>query len=120
MSYAKFMLDEEALTMIRRMMVPVEVSDDTLNLSSIKEVGIGGQFLTQPKTIELCWNEFFIPEIMKRKNYLKWHDGGSRRIDEIASDNVHRRLSEYQKPDLDSAVASQLSEFVAKRKQEVM
>jgi trimethylamine--corrinoid protein Co-methyltransferase len=120
MSYAKFMLDEEALTMIRRMMVPVEVSDDTLNLSSIKEVGIGGQFLTQPKTIELCWNEFFIPEIMKRKNYLKWHDGGSRRIDEIASDNVHQRLSEYQKPDLDSAVASQLSEFVAKRKQEVM
>jgi trimethylamine--corrinoid protein Co-methyltransferase len=120
MSYAKFMLDEEALAMIRRMMVPVEVSDETLSLSSIKEVGIGRQFLTQPKTIELCWNEFFIPEIMKRKNYPKWHDGGSKRIDEIASDAVHRRLSEYQKSDFDSAVVSQLSEFVAKRQEEVM
>jgi trimethylamine--corrinoid protein Co-methyltransferase len=120
MSYAKFMLDEEALAMIRRMMVPVEVSDDTLSLSSIKEAGIGGQFLTQPKTIELCWKEFFIPEIMKRKNYPKWQDGGSKRIDEIALDIVHRRLSEYEKPDFDSAFASRLSEFVAKRKQEIM
>jgi trimethylamine--corrinoid protein Co-methyltransferase len=120
MSHAKFVLDEEALAMIRRMMVPVEVSDDTLNLGSIKEVGIGGQFLTQPKTIERCWDEFFIPEIMKRKNYLKWYDGGSKRIDEIAFEAVQRRLSEYQKPDLDSAVVSELSEFVAKRRKEAM
>jgi trimethylamine--corrinoid protein Co-methyltransferase len=120
MSYAKFILDEEALAMIRRMMVPVEVSDDTLSLDAIKEVGIGGLFLTQPKTIELCWNEFFIPEIMKRKNYPKWQDGGSQRIDEIASDVAQWRLSEYRKPDLDSSVASRLSEFVAQRKQEVM
>jgi trimethylamine--corrinoid protein Co-methyltransferase len=119
MSFEKFVLDEEALAMIRRMMVPIEVSDDTLSLSSIKDVGIGGQFLTQPKTIALCWNEFFIPEIMKRKNYPKWRNGGSKRIDEIAVEAVHRRLSEYQKPDFDSAVASQLSEFVAKRQQEV-
>jgi trimethylamine--corrinoid protein Co-methyltransferase len=120
MSHAKFVLDEEALAMIRRMMVPVEVSDDTLNLSSIKAVGIGGQFLTQPKTIERCWDEFFIPKIMKRKNYLKWYDGGSKRIDEIALEAVQRRLSEYQKPDLDSAVVSELSEFVAKRRKEAM
>ena len=120
MSFAKFMLDEEALAMIRRMMVPVEVSDDTLSLSSIEAVGIGGQFLTQPKTLELCWDEFFIPEMMKRKNYPKWQKGGSRRIDEIAAEAVRRRLSEYRKPDLDSAVVSQLSEFVTKRKQEVM
>ncbi|MGD2187303.1 MAG: trimethylamine methyltransferase family protein [Desulfobacterales bacterium] len=119
-SYAKFVLDEEALAMTRRMMVPVEVSDDTLSLTSIKEVNIGGQYLTQPKTIELCWNEFFIPEIMKRKNYPRWQGDGCKRIDEIASDAVDRRLSEYQKPDLDSAVASRLSEFVAKREQEIM
>ncbi|MGD9218358.1 MAG: trimethylamine methyltransferase family protein, partial [Desulfobacterales bacterium] len=120
MSYAKFMLDEEALAMIKRMMVPLEVSDDTLNLSAIEAVGIGGQFLTQPKTIELCWSEFFVPEVMKRKNYPKWQEGGSKRIDEIAADVVQRRLSEYRKPDFDSSVASRLSEFVAQRKQEVM
>jgi trimethylamine--corrinoid protein Co-methyltransferase len=120
MSYTKFMLDEEALAMIRRMMAPLEVSDDTLSLSSIKAVGIGGQFLTQPKTIERCWDEFFIPGMMKRKNYLKWHDGGSQRIDEIASGAVQRRLSEYQQPELDAAVVSQVSEFVAKRRKEAM
>jgi trimethylamine--corrinoid protein Co-methyltransferase len=120
MSYAKFVLDEEALAMIRRMLVPVEVSDDALGLQSIEAVGIGGQFLTQPKTIERCWSEFFIPGIMKRKNYLKWHDGGSPPIDEIASEAFQQRLSEYQKPELDSAVASQLAEFVAKRRKEAM
>jgi trimethylamine--corrinoid protein Co-methyltransferase len=116
MSYEKFILDEEALAMIRKMVSPVEVSDDTLSLSSIKDVGIGGQFLTQPKTIELCWSEFFIPEILQRKNYTKWQTGGSRRIDEIASEYVQRRLSEYRKPDCDPEIVSRLSEFVAKRK----
>jgi trimethylamine--corrinoid protein Co-methyltransferase len=120
MSYAKFLLDEEALAMIKRMMVPLEVSDSTLNLGAIKAVGIGGQFLTQPKTIELCWSEFFIPEIMKRRNYPKWQDDGSKRIDEIAADVALRRLSEYRKPDLDPSVASRLSEFVAQRRQAVM
>jgi trimethylamine--corrinoid protein Co-methyltransferase len=120
MSFEKFMLDEEALAMIRRMLLPVEMSDDTLSVDSIKEVGIGGQFLTQPKTIELSWNEFFIPRIMKRKNYMKWQDGGSKRIDEIAADAVQQRLSEYRQPDLDSAVASRLAEFIAKRKQEIL
>jgi trimethylamine--corrinoid protein Co-methyltransferase len=119
-SYEKFMLDEEALAMIRRMTKPIEVSDDALNLNSIKEVGIGGQFLTQPKTIELCWKEFFIPEIMKRKNYPKWKDGDRQRIDEVASEIVHRRIAGYQKPDFDPAAAAQLSEFVMKRKQETM
>jgi trimethylamine--corrinoid protein Co-methyltransferase len=102
------------------MMVPLEVSDDTLNLSAIEAVGIGGQFLTQPKTIERCWSEFFIPEVMKRKNYAKWQDAGSKRIDEIASDVVQRRLSEYRKPDFDSAIAHRLSEFVTHRKKEGM
>jgi trimethylamine--corrinoid protein Co-methyltransferase len=120
MSYAKFILDEEALAMIKRMLVPVEVSEDTLSLRSIKAVGIGGQFLTQPETLERCWNEFFIPEIMKRKNYAKWQNGGSRQIDEIAADVAQQRLSEYQKPDFDSTVVSRLSEFVAKRKQEIL
>jgi trimethylamine--corrinoid protein Co-methyltransferase len=83
-------------------------------------VGIGGQFLTQPETIERCWNEFFIPEIMKRKNYTKWQNDGSKQIDEIAADVAQQRLAEYQKPDFDSTVVSQLSEFVAKRKQEIL
>jgi trimethylamine--corrinoid protein Co-methyltransferase len=115
MSYAKFILDEEALAMIRRMMLPVEVSDETLNLSSIKEVGIGGHFLTQPKTIDRCWKEFFVPGLMKRKNFTRWQEAGSKRIDAIATDAVHQRLSEYRKPDLDSITASQLSKFVATR-----
>jgi len=117
-SYEKFILDEEALAMIRKMISPVEVSDDTLSLSSIEDVGIGGQFLTQSKTIELCWSEFFIPAVSQRKNYSIWHDGGSKRIDEIASEYVQRRLSEYRKPDCDPEIASRLAEFVAKRKQE--
>jgi trimethylamine--corrinoid protein Co-methyltransferase len=117
-SYEKFILDEEALAMIRKMMSPVEVSNDTLSLSSIEDVGIGGQFLTQPKTIERCWSEFFIPSVLQRKSYSKWQNDGSPRVDEIASEYAQRRLSEYRKPDCDPEIATCLSQFVAKRKQE--
>jgi trimethylamine--corrinoid protein Co-methyltransferase len=116
MSYEKFIIDEELCGIIRKSLKPIEVTDESIDLPIIKEVGIGGEYLTQPKTLELCRTEFFLPEVMNRQDYIGWRGAGGKRVDEQASDVINKRLATYDKPGIDPGIERDLSAFVLKRK----
>lgn len=116
LSYEKFLIDEEVCGMVRRILKPSPVSNESIDVDVIKDVGVGGQYLTHPQTFKLCRTEFFIPDLMARKSYDAWNKGGKQRIDEVASDKVSQRLASYQKPEIDSEIENQLHDYVAKRK----
>jgi len=116
MSYEKFLMDEELCGMIKKLITPIEITDESIDVAMIKDVGIGGSYLMHPKTLELCRTEFFLPELMTVQDYRGWREGGKRRIDEKASAILNRRLASYEKPVIDPKIESALSAFVAKRK----
>ncbi|MCP4721290.1 MAG: trimethylamine methyltransferase [Desulfobacteraceae bacterium] len=116
MSFEKFIIDEEVCGMVRSMIKPLALTDESIDLDVIKEVGIGGQYLTHPKTFKLCRTEFFMPTLMSRKNPDAWIKGGKKRIDEIAVDKVAQRLAAYEKPEIDPKIEKQLTDYVEKRK----
>ncbi len=116
MSYEKFMIDEELCGMVKKLMAPIDISDTSLDLATIKAVGIGGNYLTQPKTFELCRTAFFLPDLMTVRDYDGWQSAGGKRVDQRASDLLHKRLANYEKPDIDPAIESELSEYVTRRK----
>jgi trimethylamine--corrinoid protein Co-methyltransferase len=55
-----------------------------LSFQTLPQLGIGGQYLTHPKTFKLCRTEFFMPSLMSRKNPDAWIKEGKKRIDKIA------------------------------------
>jgi len=116
MSYEKFIIDEELCGMVKKLIEPIEISDETIDLPTIEEVGIGGNYLTQPKTFELCRTAFFLPELMTVQDYDGWQSAGGKRADERASDLLNKRLANYEKPDIDPSIESELSEYVTRRK----
>jgi trimethylamine--corrinoid protein Co-methyltransferase len=116
MSYEKFIIDEELCGMLKKLIESIEISDESLDLATIKEVGIGGNYLTQPKTFELCRTAFFLPELMTVQDFDGWQSKGGKRTDERASDLLNKRLANYEKPDIDPAIESELSEYVTRRK----
>jgi len=116
LNYEKFLIDEEVCGMVRRLLNPTPVTEESIGLETIKEVGIGGQYLTHPQTFKLCRTEFFLPDLMSRKNYDTWNKQGKQRIDEVASDKVVQRLASYQKPDINPDIENQLHDYVSKRK----
>jgi len=116
MSYEKFIIDEELCGMVKKLIESIEISDETIDLPTIEEVGIGGNYLTQPKTFELCRTAFFLPELMTVQDYDGWQSAGGKRADERASDLLNKRLANYEKPDIDPAIESELSEYVTRRK----
>ena len=116
MSFEKFILDDELCGMVKRMIRPVEVSEETLDLETIKKVGIGGQFLTQPKTFRLCRTEFFNPRVMIRQSRGGWAQEGRPDAARRAAVQLAERLESYSKPDIDPALEKDLKKYVEDRK----
>ncbi|MBF0242775.1 MAG: trimethylamine methyltransferase family protein [Desulfamplus sp.] len=119
MSYEKFIIDEELCGVIKNMLKPIALTDESIDVDMIKTVGIGGQYLTHPKTFKLCRTEFFMPTIMNRMNHDSWTASGKKRVDEVASDKVSQRLAAYKKPEIAPEIEKKLIEYVEKRKGEI-
>jgi trimethylamine--corrinoid protein Co-methyltransferase len=116
MSFEKFLIDEELCGILRRMLKPMEVTESSIDTEMIKTVGIGGQYLTQPKTFQLCRTEFYLTDFMNRQNHAGWKASGKKRLDEFAADRLSQRLAAYEKPDIDAGTEAALVEFVTRRK----
>jgi len=116
MSFQKFIIDEEVCGMVRQMLKPIDITEETIDTEMICKVGPGGQYLTHPKTFKLCRTEFYLPNLMARSNYDSWSSGGKKKIHELADDKVSQRLAKYEKPDIDPAIEVELTEYVNKRK----
>jgi trimethylamine---corrinoid protein Co-methyltransferase len=117
MSFEKFLIDEEYCGMVRRLLRPINLSDEAIDLEMIKTVGIGGQYLTQPKTFKLCRTEFYMTDFFNRQNYAGWKAGGAQRIDQVAKNRLSQRMVAYEKPSIDPDVEVALSAYIAARKE---
>jgi trimethylamine--corrinoid protein Co-methyltransferase len=116
MSLEKFLIDEELCGMARKMVRPVEITRDAIDVGTIEKVGIGGHYLAEPVTYERCRTAFFLPELANRKDYLTWSKAGRTRIDQRASQALQARLASYRKPDIDPGVERALADYVSRRK----
>jgi trimethylamine--corrinoid protein Co-methyltransferase len=116
MSYEKFLLDEELAGLLQKMIKPIEITPESIDVEMIQQVGIGGQYLTQPKTFQLCRTEFYLSDLMNRQNHTGWAAAGGKRIDQTATDLLDKRLSDFEKPELDPSIEEALAAYVAGRK----
>ena len=116
MSYEKFIIDEEVCGLVRKLIEPIEITTESVGLQTIKEIGIGGNYLAHPSTYELCRTAYFLPDLLKVQSYDVWRQEGAKRIDAVASDMLNKRLAGYEKPDIDPQIESDLSEYVIRRK----
>lgn len=115
MSFEKFLLDEELCGMIRNIITPVEVTDETIGMDQIKRAGIGGAYITFPETFKRCRTDLFMPDYATRGSYDAWKAQGKKRVHEKAHDALAKRLDAYERPDIDPALEKDLKAFVEKR-----
>jgi trimethylamine--corrinoid protein Co-methyltransferase len=63
------MMDNEILGMCERVLRGIEVTDDTLAVDLIENVGPGGNFITEGHTVMNMMDEFFDPSLADRTLY---------------------------------------------------
>lgn len=118
-SFEKFIIDAEMLQMMAAYFEPIEVSEDTLALSTINEVGPAGHFFGTAHTLERYENAFYEPLVSNWDNYETWLSNGGTTATERANKIWKQILSEYEQPPLDPGIDEALRDHVARRKREL-
>ncbi len=119
MSFEKFLGDEEICLHILRALKPLELTQDIIDISIIKEVGVGGQYLSHPSTYKECRTRFVPLPLANRLPFDSWQEHPVPSYRDKAANSLSRRLDEYQKPDIDTSLENELTRYVACRKKEI-
>jgi trimethylamine--corrinoid protein Co-methyltransferase len=117
-SLEKFVIDVEGLAMMSRFLRGLEISDETLALDEIAEVGPGGNHFGTAYTMARFQDAFYRPTISDRQNYETWVEHGAKDALQRAHEIANQLLETYEQPELPSNIQGELMAYVEKRKKE--
>jgi trimethylamine--corrinoid protein Co-methyltransferase len=75
-SYEQYIIDDEIIGMVKRVLSGVRVNKETLGFDVISKVGPGGNYVIEDHTIEHMMGEFFYPNLSVRLNFDIWQEAG--------------------------------------------
>jgi trimethylamine--corrinoid protein Co-methyltransferase len=118
MSAEKFVADEEICKYVMKAFSALDISESSIDVQTISEVGVGGEYLTHRTTLERCRTEFLSLPLANRLPYDKWTELDPNDYNDRASLLVASRIDNYQKPEIDSDLENALTNYVETRKEE--
>ncbi|HEY48631.1 MAG TPA: DUF1638 domain-containing protein [Dehalococcoidia bacterium] len=103
-SYEQYVIDNEIIGMVQRILAGIKVNKGTLGLDIIEKVGPGGNYVTEDHTVEHMMDEFFYPALSVRLNFDIWEERGRPSILSRAKDKAQEILKDSKEgllePDL--------------------
>ena len=103
-SLAQLVICDEMVGWIEDMMAPLEISDETLALDLIDELGPDGNYLDTEHTME-HFRERWYPTVFERGNYDQWQAKGAKTLEQRAVERVEEILAEHKPEPLPEDVA---------------
>ena len=107
-SYEQYVIDNEFIGMIHRILAGIEVNEDTMAFKVIEQVGPGGTYVAEDHTIDHMMDEFFYPKLRVRCNFDIWEEMGRPNMLKRARDKVREILREGQEGILDHDIIEEL------------
>jgi trimethylamine--corrinoid protein Co-methyltransferase len=108
MSFEQYLIDDECIGMIQRILGGVRVEPDSLGAEAIRRAGPGGNYLLEDHTVENMNTEFFYPLLGVRSNLDVWKKIGRPDMRENARSRIEQLLSEEDPGLLDPRVAEDI------------
>jgi trimethylamine--corrinoid protein Co-methyltransferase len=115
-SLAQLVICDEMVGWLEHMFAPVEISEETLALDLIDQVGPDGQFLDTDHTMA-HFRERWYPRVFERGNYDQWRAKGTSSLGERAVERVNEILSEHKPEPLPRDVAQRIRAIVLRAEQ---
>jgi trimethylamine--corrinoid protein Co-methyltransferase len=108
---------DEIIGWIKCYLRPLEITDETLALDLIQDLGPDGSFLDTPHTVRHC-RENWMPTLMDRQNYERWAESGSATLQERANRKVRQILGTHRAEPLPEDVQQTLKAVVERADRE--
>lgn len=111
-SLAQLVICHEMVSWIKGYLKPLEVSDETLALDVIAQVGPHGQYLKTEHTLQ-HFRDHWYPTLFERGNFDQWRQKGSLSLGERAARQVEKLLQSHTPEPLPPEVQRRLKQIVA-------
>lgn len=113
-SHPLLVLDDELCARALRLARGIDVSDATLAVDLIREVGWQGHYLDREHTARHHRREHLRPRLLRRDARELWERKGSNSALDMARDRMRVILAQHRPPELDPAVEEELLAYVAR------
>ncbi len=101
-------MNDEIIAMTKRILRGIEISDDTLMLDLIDQIGPGGEYMSSPETARRCRKEIWNPKLMDRQPYDNWLAAGAKTMNDRIHARVMKILATHQPPSLPEGAAEKI------------
>jgi trimethylamine--corrinoid protein Co-methyltransferase len=92
----QLVIDDEIISLVRRMYRGIEITDETLAEDVIAKVGPGGHFLRERHTRNYFKKESFFPSILNQTRRRTWEIKGSKDVIALAKEKIRKILHEHE------------------------
>lgn len=99
---------DEIIDMVKRILRGIPVTDETMALDVMDEVGPGGQYLDHDHTYSRFKTEIWRPKLIDRRNWENWELAGSKTYQERVHERVIEILEAETEPLVDKAMYKEL------------
>ncbi len=110
--FGKMVLDCDAFKMIKHVIGGISMTDESMAINTIKEVGIGGNFLSHEHTLKHCRTAVSQPNIFDRRTREDWVLDGGKDIIENAYEKAIHIIDNHEPMPLPDGVADKLREII--------
>ncbi len=114
-SLEQMVICDELIHYVKRFMQGLEVSEETLALDVIDEIGPHGDFLGTEHT-KRHYREDWYPQLFDRNSFESWAAAGSKTLRQRASERVEEILAEHEPEPLPPDVQRRIDEVVSRAK----
>ncbi|MEM0007605.1 MAG: trimethylamine methyltransferase family protein [Candidatus Bathyarchaeia archaeon] len=115
MSLEGLIIDNEIVSMIKKLVGGFEITDETLAFDVIKNVGPKGSFIKERHTLEHFRREIWIPKITDRTFPDIWVKSGARDLWVKAKEEAEKILKEHQVLPLSKDVKAKIISIIKRR-----
>ena len=121
-SLEQLALDNEWINYYNYITKGFEVSEDSIGLDVIREVGIRGNFLSEEHTLDWIHESYFQPGLFLRDNWTNWTGGSQKELLERAHDLVETATDGYlnREPVISESICEEIDRIIADAREEIL
>jgi trimethylamine--corrinoid protein Co-methyltransferase len=112
-SLPMLVLTDEIIGLVKRMLRGIEVSAETIMLDLLAQIGPGGSFLDQPRSVSLARREIWAPTLLDRQPFVLWEQAGAADTAERVMRKLRKILNTHRSTPLPADVAAQVAAILA-------
>jgi len=110
-SFSQLIICDEIVSWIKAFAKEIEVSDETLALDVIAQVGVDGQYLNTEHTTKY-YRKIWYPSLFERATYETWLKNGGKTLVERAAEKIDLILAKHKPEPLPIKVREELKKIV--------